>query len=268
MYTEIKNMKNETYEEFVEKFKPKKTTDDCITPPLIYETVKSWACKEYGIDPERTVRPFWPGADYRTFNYPDGCVILDNPPFSILTQICEFYLNRGIPFFLFAPALTAFSGKKIFYEMNHILCGGSIIYENGAKVNTGFVTSFGGDVVAQTAPEFGRMIDEATRKLKSEQVKETLKYEYPDHIVTAAMIKKFSKYGIDFKVRRDECILIDRLESQRRYKKNIFGGGLLLSSAKAAEKAAAEKAAAEKAAAIRWELSDAEKEKIKQLDER
>ena len=263
MYAEIKNMKNETYEEFVEKFKPKKTTDDCITPPLIYETVKSWACKEYGIDPERIVRPFWPGADYRTFNYPDGCVVLDNPPFSILTQICEFYLNRGIPFFLFAPALTAFSGKKIFYEMNHILCGGSIIYENGAKVNTGFVTSFGGDVVAQTAPEFGRMIDEATRKLKSEQVKETPKYEYPDYIATAAMIKKFSKYGIDFKVRRDECILIDRLESQRRYKKNIFGGGLLLSSAKAAEKAAAEKAAA-----IRWKLSEAEKEKIKQLDER
>ena len=28
-------MKNETYEEFVEKFKPKKTTDDCYTPPEI-----------------------------------------------------------------------------------------------------------------------------------------------------------------------------------------------------------------------------------------
>lgn len=158
--------------------------------------------------------------------------------------------------------------------MNHILCGGTITYENGAKVNTGFVTSFGGDVVAQTAPEFGRMIDEATRKLKSEQVKETPRYEYPDHIVTAAIITKFSKYGIDFKVHRDECIPIAQLESQRRYKKNIFGGGLLLSSAKAAEKAAAEKAAAaektaaEKTAAMRWKLSEAEKEKIKQLDER
>lgn len=32
-------MKGETYEEFVEKFKPKKTTDDCYTPPEIYETV-------------------------------------------------------------------------------------------------------------------------------------------------------------------------------------------------------------------------------------
>lgn len=32
-------MKGETYEQFVEKFKPKKTTDDCYTPPLIYNPV-------------------------------------------------------------------------------------------------------------------------------------------------------------------------------------------------------------------------------------
>lgn len=109
-------MKNETYEEFVEKFKPKKTTDDCITPPLIYETVKSWACKEYGIDSERIVRPFWPGADYRTFNYPDECVVLDNPPFSILTQICEFYLNRGIPFFSLLLRSLLFLERKYFMK--------------------------------------------------------------------------------------------------------------------------------------------------------
>ena len=36
--------KSKTYEEFVEKFKPKKTTDDCMTPPEIYEVVKDWAC--------------------------------------------------------------------------------------------------------------------------------------------------------------------------------------------------------------------------------
>ena len=27
------------YEDFVEKFKPKKTTDDCYTPPNVYEEV-------------------------------------------------------------------------------------------------------------------------------------------------------------------------------------------------------------------------------------
>lgn len=54
-------MKNETYEEFVEKFKPKKTTDDCYTPPEIYEAIKKWACEKYGIDPQKIIRPFYPG---------------------------------------------------------------------------------------------------------------------------------------------------------------------------------------------------------------
>jgi hypothetical protein len=28
------------YEAFVDKFKPKKTTDDCYTPPDVYDTVR------------------------------------------------------------------------------------------------------------------------------------------------------------------------------------------------------------------------------------
>lgn len=54
-------MKNETYEEFTEKFKPKKTTDDCYTPPEIYEVIKKWACEKYGIDHQKIIRPFYPG---------------------------------------------------------------------------------------------------------------------------------------------------------------------------------------------------------------
>ena len=38
--------KSKDYKEFVDKFKPKKTTDDCYTPPEIYEAVKDWAIKE------------------------------------------------------------------------------------------------------------------------------------------------------------------------------------------------------------------------------
>lgn len=52
---------NEEYEEFVEKFKPKKTTDDCYTPPAVYEAVKSWAVKEYNLNGRKIVRPFYPG---------------------------------------------------------------------------------------------------------------------------------------------------------------------------------------------------------------
>lgn len=84
---------NDEYKVFVEKFKPKKTTDDCYTPENIYETVKEWACNEYGINPEKIVRPFWPGGDYECYPYKDGDVVLDNPPFSIIGQIVKFY-NR------------------------------------------------------------------------------------------------------------------------------------------------------------------------------
>lgn len=57
-----------SFEDFCEKFKPKKTTDDCYTPPTIYEVIKNWACKEYGIDPTKIVRPFYPGGDYEEFD--------------------------------------------------------------------------------------------------------------------------------------------------------------------------------------------------------
>ena len=263
--------KGESYEQFVEKFKPKKTTDDCMTPPLIYETVKEWACAKYGIEPANIVRPFWPGGDYEHFNYPANCVVLDNPPFSILSKICDFYLNRGIPFLLFAPALTAFSGRNVVMRMNHILCDTGIVYENGACVKTAFVTSFGGDLVAQTAPELDQALKEAIGRLKAEKARSLPKYSYPPNVITAAMLNRYSKHGIDFSVRRDECVFLSKLDSQKEQNKAVYGGGLLLSSKKAAERAAAERAAAERAAAERaaatiWHLSQREKEMIERLD--
>ena len=262
-------MKSKTYEEFVEKFKPKLTTDDCMTPQPIYDVVRDWACREYHIDPANIVRPFWPGGDYENFDYPEGCTVLDNPPFSILAKICKFYIDRGIDFFLFAPSLTAFSGKSIVMQMNHLICDAQIEYENGAVVRTAFVTSYGGDIVAQTAPSLGKAINDAVAQLRREKVKTMPKYIYPDNVVTAASLQKLAHYGIDFSVRRGECVNISRLDAQREVKKGIFGGGLLLSNRAAAERAASERAAAERAAAERaaaeraaarvWELSEREK---------
>ena len=38
-HTKAEKEKATYYDEFVEKFKPKLTTDDCITPPEIYDVV-------------------------------------------------------------------------------------------------------------------------------------------------------------------------------------------------------------------------------------
>ena len=98
--------KNESYEEFVEKFKPKRTTDDCYTPEGIYYVVRDYAIEKYGLQGRPIVRPFWPGGDYKNFDYIEGCVVIDNPPFSILAQILDFHEEKQIDFFLFAPQLT------------------------------------------------------------------------------------------------------------------------------------------------------------------
>ena len=256
----------ESYEEFIEKFKPKKTTDDCYTPPSVYAVIRDWACKEYGINPAKIVRPFYPGGDYENFDYPEGAVVLDNPPFSILSRICAFYLDRGIPFFLFAPSLTVFSGRANNMRMNHIICDCSIEYENGAIVRTSFVTSYGGDIVAQTEPRLTKLVNDEVERLRRKKTAQLPKYTYPNNIVTSALLQRYSKYGVDFKIRKKDCTPIYSLDAQRSTGKTIFGGGLLLSDCAAAERAAAERAAAERAAATKWELSTRERAIVEYLN--
>ena len=272
--------KSKTYEEFIDKFKPKLTTDDCATPPLVYDAVLGWVVKEYGIDPRCVVRPFWPGLDYQRQEYPAGFVVVDNPPFSILSKICEWYLDRDIKFFLFAPSLTALSGKNVCMRMNHIVCDAQIVYENGAVVRTAFVTNLGdGETVLQTAPSLGKAVNDAVAKIRKETAKQVPKYVYPWHIVTAALLQKYSHYGVELKIGRSECIRVSKLDAQNGSGKSIFGGGLLLSEEAAARhKQAAEaadarhkqaaEAAEEGAAAVVWELSAREKETIKKLSKR
>lgn len=43
-------MKSRSYEEFVDKFKPEKITDDCYAPPEVYDAVIAWVRDEYGVD--------------------------------------------------------------------------------------------------------------------------------------------------------------------------------------------------------------------------
>ena len=246
--------RGETYEQFVDKFKPKKTTDDCYTPEPVYEAVRDWACREYGVDPADVVRPFWPGGDYERLDYPEGCAVIDNPPFSILTAICRFYLDRGTPFFLFAPSLTCLSGADTCMRMNHLVTDCAIVYANGAEVRTSFVTNMGDpDTVLQSAPGLTRAVNAAVESCRER--KSLPRYAYPDEVVTAAMVQRYSKYGVEFRVRRGECARISALDMQRSAGKAIFGGGLLLGERAAAERAAAERAAAERAAAERWSLS-------------
>ena len=207
-------MKGETYEEFIEKFKPKKTTDDCYTPPEIYDIVLKYATEKYGLCGREVVRPFYPGGDYENFNYPENCVVVDNPPFSIITKIVRFYMKRGIDFFLFAPTLTLFSVAA--GEANYIVCGCTVTYENGALVNTSFVTNLG-EYKIETSPELWDAIQECQKK--NDRTRQ--KIDYPENLLTAArMIKD---------VRAGECIKVKNAEFTRKCGDiKIYGGGMVI----------------------------------------
>ena len=254
---------SEEYVAFLEKFKPKKTTDDCYTPDNVYNAVLDWCVEEYGIDRDNVVRPFWPGGDYERFHYPEGCTVVDNPPFSIISAICARYQQAGIKFLLFAPYLTNFSSQIT--GITHIITDIDVMYENGATVNTAFLTNLEPGIEIRTAANLRKAIFEEDRKNRKEKVRELPKYSYPPQVVTSTMVGYLSKYGQELKIRTEDCAFVRALDSQKAVGKGIFGSGYLLSEKAAAEKAAAEKAAAEKAAAQRWKLSERELAIIKQL---
>ena len=133
--------RGETYEEFTAKFEPKRTTDDCYTPPEVYDCVLRWAHREYGFDLAKVARPFYPGGDYEREEYPQGCTVVDNPPFSILSKIVKHYQERGVGFFLFAPTLTCMGIRNCC----KVVTGVGVTYANGASVNTSFVTNLDPD---------------------------------------------------------------------------------------------------------------------------
>ena len=252
-----KTYKLNDYDAFVEKFKPKRTTDDCYTPPAVYEAIKGWAIKEFNIAPDRPiVRPFYPGGDYEHYNYPPGCVVIDNPPFSILAKIKCFYTEHGIQFFLFAPSLTLLSGR--IENITHILTDSTITYENDAKVNTAFVTNLPSPYVLMTAPDLAQLIKEAdTQRPKAELPV----LDFPANVVTAARLNKIASY-VSFRVRRTEARFARAIGKER---KALYGGGLLISSAQAAQAAQAAKAA-KAAKTAKYELTPEEQAIVAELD--
>ena len=252
--------KCESYEEFVEKFKPKKTTYDCYTPEGIYDVVRDYVIEKYDLQGCPVIRPFWPGGDYEKFDYPENCVVIDNPPFSILARILDFYAEKKIEFFLFAPQLTVMSSAGP--RCNIVITGNQIVYENKAVVATSFATNLGEfkiDVDSELYRRIQDVVEAENQKMKR------LKYSYPTEVLTTTTIQKLAGRGIDLRIKEKDCFFTRALDAQRKQKKSLYGAGFLLSKKAAAEKKTAEKKAAEKDKMIEWELSDREREIIEKL---
>ena len=260
-------MQNETYEDFVDKFKPKKTTDDCYTPDIVYKAISDWVTNEYNLNACDFVRPFYPGGDYEHFDY-ENKIVVDNPPFSILSKILDFYLANNVKFLLFAPALVLFNLGMRNVTLMPIKV--PITYENGANVNTSFITNLENpDVQIYGSKTLYDAVKNANDINVKSMTKQLPKYQYPNNVVTISRITKISKYT-DIKIPRSQLHWVHELDEQKKYKKGIYGYGFLCSD-KIEQEIKAEEIKAEKIMAenstFYWQLSDREKEIIKNLDE-
>lgn len=252
------NRADAEYAAFVEKFKPKLTTDDCYTPPEVMDAVNGFVARRFGRDPATFVRPFFPGGDFENFDYPDGCVVVDNPPFSIYAKIVRHYLARGIDFFLFAPALTAFVVNA---DCCYFVTTADVVYENGARVKTSFATSLDRENRVVLDAELKRAVEEASDRANKKKANRAVKY--PAEVVSPALLGKLSG-RVNFRIPRNECAFVSVLDCGQK----IFGSGLLLSERVAAERVAAERMAAERMAAREcavYELSEREREIVRGL---
>ena len=248
------------YKEFVQKFEPKKTSDDCYTPENIYNAVANWVAKEYGLNKSNFVRPFSPGGDYKAYDYKPESVVVDNPPFSILGEIKDFYVSRGIPFFLWAQGMTVLSGAHT-DGVSAICLNITITYENGASISTSFLTNMDRAKV-RSAPDLYLELEQINTQNRRKGKIELPNYVYPLSVVSGSAVALYSKHGVDFRVAPEDCAFIRSLDAQSEVGKAIFGAGFLLSNRGKAER---EKAEREKA--VFWKLSEREKKIIEKLNE-
>ena len=244
------------YDGFLQKLEVKKTTDDCYTPKEVMDIIINYVNDKYPLKDKKIIRPFFPDGDFESIDYSGDCVVIDNPPFSIVSNICKYYLERDIKFFLFCPHLTAFSSD---IDCTHIIASADITYENGAVIKTAFVSNLFGDV---------KIIGDSALHLKFKELQRNNKaslpkYKYPDNIITVSKISYCVEKGISLTFDKKDVKHCRGMDAQKKHGKGLFGSGFIASDKAAAAAAAA--AAAENDTIIIWELSEREKKIIKSL---
>ena len=219
---------NAEYKAFIEKFKPKLTTDDCYTPPAVFDAVEKWVRKTYKIpDTVKTLRPFKPGGDYQREDYSGDVVVIDNPPFSILTEILRWYLDRNVRFFLFAQAVTNFNALQGDKRLTRVIAFADITYENGAHVSTGFITNMEPGVAIRTSAELHDAVEAASDK----KTADLGKYRRPRNVKVASDFAKANRAGCENVFTFDQVCLVKNIDAMRAKGKALYGAGCIVSDA-------------------------------------
>ena len=262
---------NAEYKAFIEKFKPKLTTDDCYTPPAVFDAVEKWVRKTYKIpDTVKTLRPFKPGGDYQREDYSGDVVVIDNPPFSILTEILRWYLDRNVRFFLFAQAVTNFNALQGDKRLTRVIAFADVTYENGAHVSTGFITNMEPGVAIRTSAELHDAVEAASDK----KTADLGKYRRPRNVKVASDFAKANRAGCENVFTFDQVCLVKNIDAMKAKGKVLYGSGCIVSDA-VADKLDRDTAEAERRRAARMgeqpgglclELSEREKAIVAELN--
>lgn len=201
------------YDAFTTKFKRKKTTDDCYTPPAVYAAVLEYVNEHVmPLDGLEVLRPFKPGGDYLAERYGENTVVIDNPPFSIYTRIIRNYCEMGVRFFLFAPSLTMFvPGAPVQYLVARL----NVVYENGAKVRTGFVTNMLGGTKVRLCGVLAAAVKEAQRGPCNKP-----KFNKPAGIYSSADLMRYCTDGEDIEL-EGSAEFVEKVQGRK-----IFGKGM------------------------------------------
>ena len=210
--------KLEDYDAFLAKFEAKKTTDDCYTPRGVYEAVADYVFAAYDLpDDTPIVRPFYPGGDYEHADYPEGCVVIDNPPFSIFSKIVDFYVANDIKFFIFCPALTAWQSIARRPGVTLVNTFVDVKYANGAIVRTSFATNLSPEYALYSAPELRRTL----LSLKERQTVKII--ERPDYTLGVKELQYLAK--VQHALPREQM----SVKVSKAIRDAAFGGVALLS---------------------------------------
>lgn len=203
------------------------STDECYTPPAVYDTVLDYAIKRYQLKGKHIVRPFIPGGDYQKYVYAKNDVVVDNPPFSMTTKITKWYIDHNIPFFLFINCLYGVSLSRGLHGKATVIVTDAPVsfYNKGSekRIKLGFVTNLEpkniiirGDVTL-------------TNRLNGLVKKKSFKrFHYPANFLKNNDILSALQRNVELKLTTDNCLFEDNLDYHKAQQVKVFGGGYLV----------------------------------------
>ena len=203
------------------------STDECYTPPAVYDTVLDYAVDRYNLQGKHVVRPFIPGGDYQRYVYDKNDVVIDNPPFSITTKIAKWYIDRNIPFFLFVNGLYGVSlSRGLHGKATVIVTNANVSFpykDTEKRIKLGFVTNL------EPKNIIIRGDATLTNRLNGLVTKKSFKrFHYPDNFLKNNDILTALQRNVELQLTTDNCLFEDNLDYHKSQRVRVFGGGYLV----------------------------------------